>query len=75
MLICVYMRVYACICVVYAAEGGQEAGKGRKCLTHPPFKFMEKTNLKNNKVYSYTLLVGGEIFWNSNICRRLYMVV
>ena len=49
-----------CIYGVYACKGGQEAGKGR------PSKIMKKSNSENKKVYSYTLLGGGKIFWNSN---------
>ena len=78
--ICVYMRVYVCIrsicvriCVVYAAKGGEEADKGRKCP--PTLQNYEKSSLKNKIVYSYTLLGGGEFFQNSNGCRRLYMGV
>ena len=68
-----YMHVYACICVVYAAKGGQQAGKGRKCPQ--PFKMMKMSNLNNKEVYSYNLLGGGKIFRNSSGCRKLYMAV
>ena len=57
--VCVYMRVYACTCVVYAAKGGQEAGKGRKL---PTFQNDENPNLKNPKMYSYSLFGWGRDF-------------
>ena len=41
-----YMRVYVCICVVYAAKGDQEGGKGKQCPTYfqnnENFKFGEQ---------------------------------
>ena len=43
-------------------QDGQEAGKAGKCPTlrnYRKFKFVFK------KMYSYTLLGGGGIFWNS----------
>ena len=36
---------------------------------------MKKFKSKNKQLYSYTLLGGGEILWNSNGCRWLYMAV
>ena len=65
--ICVYMCIYG----VYACKGGQEAEKREKVLD-PFFKIMKSADLRNQKVYSYTLLGGGEILWNSNGCKAVH---
>ena len=67
--ICVYMRVCACICVYMRmrlrAARRQVPVKGESA----PFKMMKDSSSKSKKVYSYTLLGGGEILWNC-VCFR-----